>query len=395
MSIKLRGSHKIAIGGAFLASATYFGWQGYSAKVVDNLVFPQLKPGKFTIVGVNTGKGYKVLVSNQVAQLVELENGVDNFGNEDIEAATSEQSLGSKRRVPLRDMLESLQGNEASLGRLVTALNDTLRNAEMPAIEVIWTAEDLVKALDGDPALTAKLEKNLNVHLNGTPLDEIRPSALRDGIVILAAVPINVSVGGVQSKMLAPIKLPFRPEFAKLVENNYKEEVSPSADMIRGFYVQEARKLADDKRGQQDIIGALRDRINPDVLVLQFAANPNRILENSSVVLTEEFVENASVVETETKRGRKLYNLLLNLNEEGRKRMWQFSRKGTINTTAVRTEGKAKQELLQLLVIYDGVAIAAPRIRHELAQSEISISQIPEKGLVNETADALNKKQTP
>jgi hypothetical protein len=389
--MRLRGSHKIAIGGLLFTAATYFGWQAYSARVVDGIQFAQLKPGKFTIVGVDTGMGYKVLVSNQVAQLVELEKGTDPFGGVDIEAATSEESLGNKRRVPLRDMLESLQGNEASLGRLVTALNDTLRNAEMPAVEVIWSVDDLNKALDGDPVLKDKLEKNLNVRLNGMPLDEIRPSAMRDGIVIAATVPITVSVGGNPTKMQAPIKMPFRPQFVKLVEDHYKEEIAPSGEMIKGFYLLEAKKLSDDESAKQDVIGALRERIKPEALVQQFAANPTRILENSKVVLTEDFVENASVVERVDGRGRKLYNLVLNLTDEGRKRMWQFSRKGL---TAKDSAGRS-QTRTQLLVIHDGVAIAAPRVQHELAQSEISISQIPEKGLVNEAANFLNHKQSP
>ncbi|MEQ1822515.1 MAG: hypothetical protein ABL949_08395 [Fimbriimonadaceae bacterium] len=384
--MKLRGSHKIAIGGLALASAAYFGWQAYSARVVDNLVFPELKPGKFTIVGVDTGKGYKVLVANQVAQLVELEKDVD-FGGDDIESATSEQSLASKRRVPLRDMLESMQGNEAALGRLVTALNDALRNAEMPAAETIWTASDLSKALAGDAALKLKLEQNLNVHLDGTPLAEIRPNALRDGIVVEATVPISVSVGGKITKMQAPIKMPFRAEFSKAVVEHYKEEVAPTSNMIRGFYLQEAQRIADDPRAKQDIAGALKDRIDADLLAKQFAPNPTRILENSNVVLTEDFVENAEVVELTDKRGRKLYNLILNLTDEGRKRMWQYSRRGIV------VAGKeSSQNRTQLLVIHDGIAIAAPRVKHELPRSEISISQIPEKGLVNEAADFLNHK---
>jgi hypothetical protein len=70
--------------------------------------------------------------------------------------------------------------------------------------------------------------------------------------------------------------------------------------------------------------------------------------------------------------------MALNLTPEGKDRLWQFSRKGNIGA--------------QLLVIHNGIAIAAPRIRHELAQSNVSITQLPERSLAQETVDFLNSK---
>lgn len=373
--MKLRGSYQIAIAAVLLGGGSYYGWQLYSARVVDGKVFSELKPGKFSIVGVKTSRQYKIIVSNQIAQLVML-NEPEDFGVDDITA--TEESGTNKRRVPLKDLLDSLQGNEEALGRLVTTMNDPLRLADMPGTEVLWKAADIQKAIAGDALLKKKLETDLNVDLTGMPLSEIRPASIRNGIVIESFIPIEVSVAGVPKPMKAPVKIPFRPTFCVDVEKGYAEEMAPTSEMIKGHYMTAMQKLIDHPREKQDIAEILRQKTDEAKLAQLYSEGPAMVLGNAKIILTEDFVESAQLDEVPGPQSTKLYNMALNLTPEGKDRLWQFSRKGNIGA--------------QLLVIHDGIAIAAPRIRHELAQSYVSITQLQERSLAQETVDYLNSK---
>lgn len=372
---KLRGSHKIAIIAAILGGGGYFGWQAYSANVVDNKVFPELKPGDFSIIGIATGRSFKIIVSNQIAQLVEL-TGSDEFDPGDI-TATTEQGT-NKKRVPLRDLLKTLQGDSEALGRLVTEMNDPLREADMPGTEVNWSASDIQKALAGDSLLKKKLQSDLNVDLEGNPLDQVSPSALRNGIVINSFVPIKVSVEGKATVMKAPIKLPFRSFFSIDVEKGYENDLEPTREQIVGHYLEVAKRLDDRPSERQNIADALRQRVDEANLQRLYATGPERVLGNARVIITEKQIASADLSENTTRPNLQLWDLALNLTPEGRDRLWQFSRRGNVGS--------------QLLVIHNGVAIAAPSIRHELAQSQVVIRQLPEKGLAQETVDFLNGK---
>jgi preprotein translocase subunit SecD len=72
-----------------------------------------------------------------------------------------------------------------------------------------------------------------------------------------------------------------------------------------------------------------------------------------------------------------LHDLTINMTEEGRRRLWQYS-KSRVGT--------------QLLLIADGIAIAAPRIQHELAQGNLTITQMRDEVLLRDATDMLNKK---
>jgi hypothetical protein len=71
-----------------------------------------------------------------------------------------------------------------------------------------------------------------------------------------------------------------------------------------------------------------------------------------------------------------MHDLTVKLTPEGRDRLWQYSR-GRVNS--------------QLLLIVNGIAIAAPRIQHELAQGELTITQMPDEVLVRDAVEIINE----
>jgi hypothetical protein len=367
-------SIRIAVGFVLLLSLLYFGYQFISSRIIDSKAFPELKPGRVTLLGIQTGAGYKVIVSNDTAQLVQTS---DAFGPGEM--SDNSDAGGDKRRIPLKEMLQSLQGDTIALGKLVTALSDDLRKAEIPPNPVIWDSADINRAIGGDVKLRSKLTHDLNADLNGKPADFININALYNGIVLRVPVPVNVNVEGNPQKLVAKVLVPFRAAFTRNVERALQDKgLRPNDETIKGYYLQEVQRLGDKPANFQNIATALKNNFSPET-TQQYASNAERILSKAKVVLNETLVTKADMQENTSQTGKPLFDLILDLKDEGRQRLWQYSR---------------HQGGTQLLLIVEGIAIAAPRIRHELAQSNITITQMPDRSLVEETVDLINKVGT-
>jgi hypothetical protein len=377
--VKKYSSIKIAVGFVLLVGIVYFGYQLIAARLVDSKHFPDIAPGKVTLLGIRPGLGYKIVVSNEIAQLVQ---GNSQLAAGDMSASddVGEGDSSDKRRIPLKETLQSLQGNAEALGILITTMDDDLRKAKenIPPQPVIWNAEDVQKALDGDKALTDKLEHDMNVKLDGTPTDYITRNGLYKGIVLRIPVPVKVRVGATDTVLTGHVLMPYRASFTKRVEKALQEKggLSPSDEMIKGYYLEEVTNLKDKPGNREKISDVLKQNISSDT-VQEYAEAAERVLAHSQVVLNDSHVDGSTMDQFEGPRGKPIYNLNLSLTEEGRERLWQYSRHNVGN---------------QLLLICNGIAIAAPTIRHELAQSTITVTQMSDPGLVQEAMDVINSK---
>jgi preprotein translocase subunit SecD len=108
----------------------------------------------------------------------------------------------------------------------------------------------------------------------------------------------------------------------------------------------------------------------------QLAESPQSILKNAQVVINGSHIAGASY-KTIVGGQRPKYNLTIQLTDEGRNRLWKYS----MNRVGSH-----------LLLIVDGVAIAAPIIGHALTQSELTIKGLTDEVSVREAVDRLNKK---
>ena len=95
---------------------------------------------------------------------------------------------------------------------------------------------------------------------------------------------------------------------------------------------------------------------------------PRRLLASATVVLNERSITDASSRDYPSNDGKTLSDLTVNLTDEGRRRLWKFSKDRVGD---------------QILLVADDVAIAAPRIEHELALSEFTVTQLRDKVLVD------------
>ena len=368
--MKIRSSTKIFLGFVAVVGGGYFGWQAFAGYSVDGIKFDPVKPAKVNIVGISADSGYRILVANQAAQLIRGNPG--NFGpsssgDEDASDATE------KKRVPIKEMLQALQGDAEALGQVVAVMNEMQETADWPSERIIWQEADIRKALAGDPALKSKLEKAINVGLDGSPLKQISMTAHENGIMIQANVPVKVQVGAETKELVGPILVPYRCQISKSIERQLKEKAY-DLNTVAGYYALEAQKVADGTAKKEDVKANLERIIDPATNA-ELARPAEQVLKSATVVVTDGLIKKASFRSYE-ERGEKLNDLTIELTDEGRKRLWQYSR---------RRVGS------QLLLIVDGVAIAAPRIRHELAQGELQITQMPDKVLVQDAVDAINK----
>lgn len=366
----MRSSTKIAVAFAALVGGGYFGYGLVSGYLVERMQFDPIKPGNVNIVGVDTSKGYYIVVANQIAQLVRGE--VGNFqGPEHDESASSDSE---KKRVPIRELLQSLQGDEKALGKLVMSMND-MSDRDFPAYPRLWKAEDIHKAIDSDPELRSKLERDLNVRLDGTPLESVSLSAIEEGIIIDSPVEVDLQLGAKRQKLVGRVQQQYSPRFCLSVWDTVAEKPNLTEAVIAGTYRSEAQKLFDKPETKENVKESLLARI-ADSRLQQLASVPERILDSAQVIVNDGLIERAEYESYKSNDGKPMFNMVLYLTDEGRKRLWQFSKR---NPNA------------QLLVTWEGIAIAAPRIKGELALSKVTVSQLADEGLVRDTVDSINQ----
>ena len=358
------------IGFAILLAAIFGGSNLYSSWRVSHMTFQAIKPGEVNIVGVDVGKGFRIIVANQIAQLVERDPGNDDQANSDH----AEAQDSNKRRVPIREMLQALQGNEAALGKFVMTLNGLSEN-DLPAHRIIWEDTDLEKAFKGDPTLQKKLEDDLNMKMDGTPLNEFRPSSMWDGIVIRAHVPVNVKVAGEVKKLMAPILIPYKTGMMQSLERELGSESNLTREKMLGHYTAAAKTMIKENK-KEPIVETIQTLIGEKHLN-ELSAGPERVLSSATVIVNEDQVTKASYDTYDSPRG-KMNNLQIELTPEGADRMWSFSR-GRVGT--------------QLLVVANGIAIAAPRIGHELSASSLQVDKLQDEVLVRDAVDMINKRK--
>ena len=203
----LRSSTKIALGVGLILGGGYFIYAKVSESMAMGRVFGDIRPTKVCIVGVAPGAGYRIVVANSVAQLVQVQEGFK--GKESDGEGATEGAV--KSRLPMRDLLLALDGDVKAISELVARLNNMGENDRWPPRRVVWKAEKLRAAFAGDQALVTELERDLNMKLDGTPLSTVRRQSLEDGIILDYPVFLNLSIAGVKKKIEARVQTPYRP----------------------------------------------------------------------------------------------------------------------------------------------------------------------------------------
>lgn len=366
--MKMRSSTKITVGFVAVVLLAYGGCRFYNERAIAGMQFTPIAPGNVNFVGIDPGSGYKIIVANFVAQLVDAS---DSFGNGEGSSGNGPTEGAIKKRIPIKEMLAVLRGDDSALGPLTMTMND-MKEENLPPTRIMWTADEIRKAIAGDPALKTKLELDLNVHLDGSPLDKIRPSSIENGIVIDAPIKVQVNVNGVVKTVTGHVLDPFKPRLILAVEARYADKAYDRT-MQQGYYMDESQKVLKDPKLREDVAKSLQEKIS-DETARSRAVPVERVLKSATVVVTENQITKASSRTYDTNDGERS-DLTIALTDEGRKRLWKYSL-NKVNT--------------QLLLIADGVAIEAPRIQHVLSEGELTVTQMRDKTLVTDAVKMIN-----
>jgi hypothetical protein len=379
--MKVLKSTQIAIGALLLGIGAVSGYRFYSDSQLNSFNPPPLKPGKLNIVGIQS-KAYGIRISNDVAQLVERKGSSFDPGSK--EDAGPMSGVDAKR-IPMRELLQSLQGNKEALGRFIMVMNDAGETDDWPPIRNVWPADRLKRALDGsDPKLTEQLEQDLNMKLDGTPLQKFRMASYSNGIIVEVPVSVLINLGGKQTTLTGNVQSPYRPVFIQTLESKVKEKAGLTVQMLADTYGLLADTMLRGEKGEKVEGGVRRENIKASIEELlstsraeRLSTRPQEVLQAAEVLVNDDLIVSASAKEEDASYDgkKRSYTITLQLTDEGRKRLWKYSRGRTG---------------AQLLVINDGVAVAAPIIQHDLAQSELSITQLHDKNLVDEFVQAVN-----
>lgn len=327
-----------------------------------------VKPGRIDLIAVHPESGYRIVVSNGIAHLVEFSGSTKDFDVPDDTKNTENAA-----RLPIRETLQALQGQADALGKMVMAVNK-IRDEDFPNNRVVWKAEDIVTAIKGDPATRARLEKDLNTRLDGTPLDSVSLNAITSGIVIDSPVKVKVPIEGKESVIECRIQEPYKTLFVGAVQKHVDERFNVTREALAGLYKAEAMKIIDG--GQKEgVVQSLEFRIAPEKL-REKAANVEKILAHTRVLVNENQMRGASYVTVQGANRSILANVTLRLDEDGRMRLWKYSH---------------EHLGFQLMLTFDGVAIAAPRIKTELAESEVNLTNVPSLDDVKSAVDFINQ----
>ena len=367
--MKLRTPTKFAIAFVVVVAALTVGYRTLNAKLASEIKLGPIGPGKVNVVGIDPGAGYQIIVANQMAQLVVAEGSMESNDKDGGEGPSS----SIKKRIPIREMLGSINGDPQQIGEFVRIMNDIKQDEGWPTSPTIWTMEDVEKAIGGDATLKTKLERDINMHLTGAPLDSVRPQALFNGILVDFPIKLTIkSTHGIK-EVVGRMQLPYRPKLMKIVEEKISDK---NADMaiLRGFYADEAKKELDDLNKQEKVVDSIR-HIYSDSHVRSLAEPAERVLGSAEVIINQDHILGAESTEYDAGE-KKRYDIKVQLTDEGQKRLWKYSR-DRVGT--------------HVMLIVDGIAVAAPKISHELTQDELTISRMEDPVMVREAVDALNK----
>jgi hypothetical protein len=267
-------------------------------------------------------------------------------------------------------MLKALQGDIPGLSYFVRRLNE-IPDDSLPPDAKVWKYEDIEKALGGDAATRDKLVGDLNVKLDGTPLDHVSKAALYNGIIVDTPVPMQVQFGAERKTLIARVQQPYMPNFLSTVQNRLKDKFA-NDQIIATEYAVAAGMIASGDIPKEDVAKSLQSFGKRAKSMNEF---PQQILDSITPAINENQIVNARYMSEDTSKGKR-YVLVLKLTDEGRKRIWQFTRNRVHS---------------QLLVTVNGVAIAAPIVAHEIADDEITVRGLEDEWLIQDAVATINK----
>lgn len=366
IGVKVRPSVKVLLTVLGIGGVCWGSWNLFAESQVNSFEYTVVKPKSVNLVAISPSSGFRIVVANSLAQLVL--GGSESFGAP-ADRDEGDSSGQPRIRMPIKDLLESLAGDDAALGRLTMALN-RINAEDLPPNPVIWTRERVEQAVAQDGPERKELERDLNLTLTGEPIATLRESTLENGIVL--DFPVELNVG--ENSREARVQEPFRASFVTRVADAYLKNPNLNDDVIRSTYAEEARRLVQGEVPKEALGDVMKLRWS-ESRTKSLAELPEKVLNGTEVVVNDDHLVNARMETITAANGQKSYALHITLTDLGRKRLWKYSR---------RNPG------FQLLLAVDGVAVAAPTIRRESMTHQITIAPLTDERMTLKAVESIN-----
>ena len=356
----IRSGIWFALSVVFALAAWFGGNELYTRLVILPRSYPPLQPGTVNLLGLQL-KGFRIIVSNGIARLQE--------GSDDTFSRPEDSSLDSGGTiVPMKGLILALQQKPEGVSELLEAFAGIKREIE-PRPDIIWKREDVIAALKGDKGLREKLETALCTILAGGAVQKVSWRRLQDGIWIRTGVPVKITTPSGTETVEGEIEIPYKTRTADMVEKRIKKlleqsgKLAPDGPMVAGVYSEEAGRVKEN-------VAQTLAQLASDSRLRALAEPVENLLSRVIVLLTEKQITGAEVQKEPKPQGDGfLYSILLDITTDARDRLWQFTYRNPHS---------------QLLFVSNGVAIAAPFVRHEMKYSKVTITNITDEDLANE-----------
>jgi hypothetical protein len=364
-SPKIRTGIWFVIAVAAVIGLWYGGNELYTRLVILPRDYPRLQPGRVSLIGFSV-PGYHIVVSNGIARL--------QVGSASTFVKPLRESAAGTS-IPMRGLVGTLRFDPDSAVELVRALNDISYEIE-PLPDRIWTKDRIHRAVAEVGEERKKLEYDLATRLDGRGVERVSWDRLTTGIWIEVPVPLRVPSAKGFEIVTAKVLIPFRTRLSMATENNLKrllargrlsEDLRPEPQTIAGVY-NEALD-ATEKNGFEDVAASLLGQFSATATT-RMAGPAQKVLGEVEVLVTEETIVGAEMEAVPREDGKgDFYSILLRVAQESRDRLWQYT---------------YRHPASQLLLVSNGVAIAAPVVRHEIKYSTVEITGIAEQQLAEE-----------
>ncbi|MBI1334990.1 MAG: hypothetical protein JST12_05100 [Armatimonadetes bacterium] len=366
--MKLRASTKILLGFVGIVGVAYGGNFAYTRLSLRNVNLDPIPSGDLCLIALGKASNVTDITANHMVQIIE---GSSTFSGDSGDASGGPQSGSVKKRIPVRELIGTLNGDPDSAQAFVRRMRDYDDENAAVADSPLWEKADIEKALKGDPVLKPKLENDINMSVDGKPGQILNRVAFFDGIRI--KIPISISVPNakgnvIQTSDIVVFKPRFITEFYKTMREKFYDK-----NQLQNYYTAYLKQHVDDKN---ENIGETFQAVFHKSETSEELAKVQRIASNTKVLVSQSMISEVKMAE-DTEGKDPTYDLTIRLTPEGRNRLWKYS----------------VESGHRVIVVSKGVAIASATIGTSLNSEELVIKQIPDKGLVEEAVNIIQKKE--
>lgn len=335
----------------------------YTKAKLQSVKLDPIPKGKLMLMAIRPEAQVKLVVANRMAQIVEASG---DFQGQETEGGGA-TSGAVKKRIPVKELINVLNGEADAIEEFMVRMRDKDESSDSMK-PVDWNEADVLAAIKGDAVKRAKLEKDLNCKLDGTPLPDLNLKAYFDGIAV--HVPITLQLAHAKGTTLVGTDVVvFRPRFMLQFYKNMETKFYDKAK-LQTYYKNFLKDYKEPFRSVEESLIPTLKRVSESDEMKQI----KRIAENTVILANDSMITGAEMI-TNTSTSDVTYDLKIFLTKEAKDRLWKFSSEG----------GE------RILVVADGVPIAAASIGTELASQELLIRQISDKTLLEDAVKLVRK----